>query len=208
MIRLLLARHGPTDWNATGHYQGHQDIALSAVGRHQAERLATCLAKEPIEAIYASDLQRTTATAVAAADRCHAPITPDGRLRELHFGDWEGLTYNEIRQRYYFWHAAWQADPAQTAPPNGETLVQLAERVGTFLAELLVDFLRSRTILIVGHRGSLQVLLCLALGLPVSHRHKFNMEPASLSELHMYQEGAILIRLNDLHHLEEATDAR
>jgi alpha-ribazole phosphatase len=208
MTRLLLARHAATDWNAVGRYQGHQDIALGAVGRQQAARLATRLAAEPIDRIIASDLSRAQETARAVAELRRLPVHRDPRLRELHFGAWEGLTYSELQHRHPAALTAWQADPSRIAPPGGETVIQLAERVYSFLSEVRAESKRDRAILVVGHNGSLQMLLCLALGLPPESRWKFRLEPASLSELHLYDEGGVLTRLNDTHHLPESDHAR
>jgi alpha-ribazole phosphatase len=203
-VRLLLARHAPTDWNRAGRFQGQRDIPLGPAGLRQAGLLAQRLAAEPIEQVYSSDLRRTRETAHVVSDTIGCPVVADARLRELHFGAWEGLHHDEIRQQYPRELAAWEADPARSPPPGGETLTQLADRVAAFLAALTPEGTPERTILVVAHRGSLQVLLCLALGLPPESRWKFEMAPASLSELRLYGEGAILNFLNDTHHLREA----
>jgi alpha-ribazole phosphatase len=206
-MRLLLARHAPTDWNSQGRYQGHQDVALGAAGRQQAARLAARLAAERIDQVHASDLRRAWETARAVSEIHRAPLLPDRRLRELSLGAWEGLTRDEVRQKYPEALAAWEADYWQTPPPGGETLAELAERVGTFFASLKADAASDRTVLVVGHNGSLQVLLCLALGLPPESRWKFHLQTASLSELGLYPEGAVLTSLNDVHHLGEESHA-
>jgi alpha-ribazole phosphatase len=203
-MHLLLARHAPTDWNSAGRYQGQQDIPLGLAGRRQASLLARRLAAEQIEQVYTSDLRRARETAHILSEQFDCAVVPDARLRELRFGAWEGLNHDEIRQQYPQALAAWEADPLHVAPPGGETLAQLADRVGAFLADLTRDAGPDRTILVVGHRGLLQVLLCLALGLPPESRWKFGMAPASLSELDLYGAGAMLNFLNDTHHLREA----
>jgi broad specificity phosphatase PhoE len=202
-MRLLFARHAPTDWNGKGRYQGHEDIALGAAGRRQAALLAGRLAAERIDEVHASDLCRARETANAVSGRHRLPLRSDSRLRELHFGAWEGLTREEVRQGSPEALAAWEADTLRTSPPGGETLAQLTDRVGAFLATLTKDAALDRTVFVVGHKGSLQVLLCLALGLPPESRWKFCLEPASLSELNLYAEGAVLTSLNDVHHLRE-----
>jgi len=133
-------------------------------------------------------------------------LRTDARLRELHFGAWEGLTYDEVQRGYADTLTAWEADPVRTAPPGGETLAQLGERVGAVLAELSDQPSSERTVLLVAHRGSLRVLLCLALGRPLEARWQFRLEPASLSELSL-DPGLSLTYLNDTHHLREAAHA-
>lgn len=206
-MRLLLARHAPTDWNGKGRYQGHQDIALGITGREQAALLSKRLAGERIDEVHASDLRRAGETAGAVAAARGLSVNADPRLRELHFGDWEGLTRDEIRQNYPEALAAWEAEPLRVAPPGGETLAQLAERVGAFLAGLARGEGPERTVLVVGHNGSLQVLICLALGLSPLFRWKFSLKPASLSELSLHAGGAILTSLNDVHHLRGVSHA-
>ncbi len=202
-MRLLLAPHAPTDWNAEGRFQGHSGTPLSLAGLRQAELLARRLEDEPLDEIHVSDLRRAWETAVAVAVPYRVHLRTERRLRELDFGAWEGLTYGEIREIDADRLKAWEADMLGTAPPGGETLTQLAERVGSYFSSLTAEMESEQTVLAVAHRGSLQVLLCLALGLSPRARWQFQMEPASLSELDLYPEGAILSRLNDTHHLRE-----
>jgi alpha-ribazole phosphatase len=200
-MRLLLARHAPTDWNAEARFQGKEDIALGATGRKLAALLAERLGRERIDEIQTSDLRRAWETARAVADTRRLPLRSDPRLRELHFGSWEGLTYDEVRQAYPEALAAWEADPFGVAPPGGETVAQLASRVGAFLGGLTAEATLDRTVLVVAHQGSLQVLLCLALGLLPRARWQFRLEAGGLSNLTLYPEGAIVNFLNDTHHL-------
>jgi broad specificity phosphatase PhoE len=203
-MRLLLAPHAPTDWNAELRFQGHSDTPLSETGRLQAALLGQRLATEEIHEVHCSDLRRAWETALAVAVPRRVPLRTDARLRELDFGAWEGLTHDEIAVLDPDRLAAWQADMLQTPPPGGETLANLADRVGAFLTDLRAQVGPERTVLVVAHRGSLQVLLCLILGLPPWARWQFRLEPASLTELDLYPEGAILTRLNDTHHLGES----
>jgi len=202
-MRLLFARHAPTDWNGMGRYLGHSDIPLGRAGHLQAALLAQRLDAERIHEVHVSDLRRARETASAVICSRHLAMRSDSRLRELHFGEWEGLTREEVRQGSPEALTAWEADTLRTSPPGGETLAQLVDRVGAFLATLTKDAALDRTVFVVGHKGSLQVLLCLALGLPPESRWKFCLEPASLSELNLYAEGAVLNFLNDTHHLRE-----
>jgi alpha-ribazole phosphatase len=201
MARLILARHGETIWNAERRYQGWSDILLSARGEEQARALAERLAGERINRVYASDLRRALVTAEAIAGRHHIDIIQEPRLREISFGAWEGLTYAEIQARDPAGWERWLRDPVEAAPSGGESMGQLAARVGSLLEELRrLD--ERESVLLVAHGGSLQTLLCLAVGLDPQGRWKFRLEPASLSEAHLYTEGAIITLLNDQHHLK------
>lgn len=201
MARLLLVRHGETDWNLAGRYQGQMDIPLNARGQEQAKALGVALQRETIHAAWASDLRRAWDTAQLITARQNLPVTPEPRLRELCFGSWQGLTYSEIQQRLPQSLAAWQLDPMRNAPPGGETLEQLAGRVGSLFNELSSRS-PEEVLLVVAHGGAIKILLCLALGLPPSQYWQFRLENASLSELGLYPQGAIISRLNDTSHLD------
>jgi alpha-ribazole phosphatase len=202
MTRLLLVRHGLTDWNAAQRFQGQHDLPVNDIGRRQAAALAERLAGEPLQAVIASDLQRAQATAGAIVDRQACLITIEPRLREISFGAWEGLTYAEIAAGHPEVLAAWEKNILENAPPGGETLNQLAGRVQAVLDELLLAQ-DGETILLVAHGGPLQVLICLALGLPPEKYWQFHLSPGSLSEIAIYPQGGILNLLNDTCHQEE-----
>jgi alpha-ribazole phosphatase len=199
-MNLLLIRHGQTNWNLEQRFQGQSDIPLNETGRKQAQALAERLAAEQFDAVYSSDLQRATETANII---CESQIHADTRLREVSFGDWEGLTYDEIKAKHTETLAAWEADIFKNAPPNGETLEGLAARVQSMLDELLTKH-QDQRILIVAHGGVLQTLICLALKLPPTMYWQFHLSTASLSEVAFYPAGAILNSLNDTSHLPKA----
>lgn len=199
-MKLLLTRHGQTDWNIARRYQGHSNTELNQVGIRQAEQLAKRLSSETIHAIYSSDLSRamTTAKAVAAFQRIdpHA----DARWRELSFGDWEGMTYQEMSAHSPDLFEAWMKDSLTISTPNGETHRQLAERVQAAVNELKENH-KDETVLVVGHSGSMQTLLSLTLGVDLSRYWQFRISQASLSELTIYEDAVTLNLFNDVSHL-------
>jgi alpha-ribazole phosphatase len=200
MLRLVLARHGQTDWNTQRRYQGQTDIPLNETGRQQAAALARGLAGTDLDAIYASSLRRATATAQAIAQPRGQPVLPEPRLREMSFGRWGGLTFSEIQEREPERLAAWLADPMHVSPPEGETLAQVTARVQSALDDVLQTHPQG-TVLWVAHGGVLRVLLSLALGLEPQGHWRFRISVASLAELWFYDNGATLTRLNDTYHL-------
>jgi alpha-ribazole phosphatase len=203
MTRLLLARHGETAWNASRRYQGQTDVPLNETGRHQADALAHRLSGEEIDAIYASDLQRARETAEAIA-ACHElPVRADPRLREIAFGDWEGLTSEEIKEQDAESLTAWYDDPLHASPPGGEMLRQAARRAEAALEEITARHL-DKTVLVVAHGGILRVLLCLALQLPPTTCWRYRFGLASLSEVSICRAGATLHSLNETTHLRSA----
>lgn len=201
MVRLLLVRHGETDWNSEGRYQGNTDVPLSVAGLRQAEAAARRLAGERPCAVYSSDLARARETAAAVAAACRIEVRLEPGLREMRFGAWEGLTHVEIAERYPREWAAWIADPRRVAPPGGETADELAERVAAAMRRIRCEC-AGATAVVVAHGGSLQTLLCLALGVDPAKRWQFRLRHAAVTEVHLYDEGAILATLNDCRHLD------
>jgi len=202
LLRLLLVRHAETEHNAQARCQGQSDPPLSAEGRRQAGRLAARLAKHEIHAIYTSDLCRASETAAAIAAVHGLPTRTDPRLREMAFGEWEGLTWAEIGERYPQVWAAWQADPLTVSPPGGETLAQVAARLQSVF-DAIVEHHADQCVALVSHGGPLRVLLCQALGLPPQMHWRFQVDPASISELGVCEGEAFVIRLNDTAHLAQ-----
>jgi len=207
LTRLLLVRHGETDWTIQGRFLGHTNLPLNERGQRQAAAVAKALSCETIHTIYTSDLCRamTTAQAIAAIQESSlkaAPVVPDPRLREVNFGEWDGLTYAEMLRRDPDSVNAWQGDFLKTAPPGGESLGQLAGRLKSFLEDV-ESFYPEETFVIVAHAGSLQSLLCMALGVSLKMHWQFPLSPASISQISLYPEGAIVNLLNDTCHLKD-----
>jgi broad specificity phosphatase PhoE len=166
MTRLILLRHGMTDWNRDGRLQGQSDPPLNDVGREQARRAAGLLAPANARAIYASDLKRALATASIAAERLKIPIHIDRRLREIHQGEWEGLLVEEVRRRFPKEWATRQKEPLTFQIPGGEAIGEVAERMRAVADEIAERHPRE-TIIVVAHGLSLAALVCLAQGIPI-----------------------------------------
>jgi probable phosphoglycerate mutase len=204
--RMLLVRHGQTAYNAEVRFMGQLDIPLDEIGRLQAFAVAKRLQNERPAAIYCSGLARAfdTATAIRSAIASHPELRIDGRLTEGDFGAWQGKTYDSLKVRDAAKLEAWEADRLHVAPPEGESLPQIAERVQAAYADICAEN-PDKTVIIVAHGGSLQVLITLALGLPLEAYWKMWVSNASVSELRIDEWGAILHLLNDVGHLTPGT---
>ena len=202
MLRILIARHGETDWNKAGRFLGQSDVGLNRAGWRQAAALARRLAHEDIQAIYTSDLPRAQETARIIHSQFSCELCEDPDLREISYGAWEGITDHEIRQQDPQVLAVWEADWERQAPPGGERLAELEQRVRTFLEKIRAGD-DERTVLIVAHGGPLQVLICHVLGLSGRMYWQFHLSNASLSELRVTSAGGVLMCLNDTCYLEE-----
>jgi len=168
VTKLLLVRHGETDWNRDGRWQGHSDTHLNDVGREQAARLAAEL--DGIDVVYSSDLARARETADILAARLELNVRIDPRLRERSFGAWEGKTAPEIETAFAAAHARWLAGDGPGAD-DAEPFADFAARVHSFLAETLTRY-PDETVLIVGHGGSIRVIHALAGGLDYVRDHR------------------------------------
>ena len=154
MTTILLARHGETEWNRLGRWQGHADPPLNEQGRRQAAELAERLAGDGIAAIYSSDLARASQTARVVADRLGLDVAEDAGLREIDVGSWSGLTRAEVEQRFPEGYARWLGGEIGH---DGETREQLTRRVvGT--VERIAAAHPEGTVLVVTHGGAIRAL--------------------------------------------------
>ena len=206
MARLLLVRHGKTEWNEAGRYIGRSDIGLSAFGLREAEALGQRLAGERIDAIYCSNLKRAVQTAQVITSGRDVELVTCEELREMDFGEFEGLTLEEIRQRRpeFDW---WTGRDADMEFPQGESVRRVASRVGPF-AGRLERYAEGETVLIVSHGGTLRALICLLLGLDLEHWWQIGLDSASLTVVDTYPERTVLSLLNDVCHLSDLKKAR
>jgi alpha-ribazole phosphatase len=199
-MRLLIARHGQTKHNLDRRYQGITDAPLNETGRAEAGQLADRLLGEKLDAIYSSDLKRCVQTAELVAKKNNLNINQDGRLREISFGKWEGMSYDEIQAQSPDLLEKWMNDPAHIPPPNGETLIQLATRVKSAVEEIKPRH-AEQTVLFVTHGGVIRTLLCLSLGIDLNRHLQFESATGSISELSFYEEGVSLKLFNGISHL-------
>lgn len=201
--KLYLVRHGETEWNAGGRFQGHSDVPLSNFGRQQAEKLALSLKQTKIDAFYSSDLARAmdTAKIIAKEHASQVNYLPD--LREINFGAWEGLTYDQISQNYGDLSVQWRSNPLDTQIPNGEKLYDVAVRCQRAINEIIEQH-AGETVLVASHGGVIRVIVANALGFDLNHFWKLRLDNVSLTILEYYgQQKAILELFNDTCHLKE-----
>lgn len=158
---LWLVRHGQTDWNVEGRYQGQADMPLNEIGVKQARDLAERLRDVNYAAIFSSDLQRASSTArILAGDK---EVKIDPRLREIHQGEWEGQLFSVIRQRYADYFTQRKENPLQSRPPGGESLQEVADRVKECVDEIVHQFGGER-VLIVSHGLAIATVLAAVKG--------------------------------------------
>jgi broad specificity phosphatase PhoE len=138
MTSLYLIRHGQTDWNIEQRWQGQSDIPLNATGHQQAARVAAELVTANFSAIYSSDLSRAYETALALSRISGLPVQREPRLREIHQGEWQGLREIDIQSRYGNAFQERKQQPLHIAPPGGETVVQVRDRVVSAVNDICI----------------------------------------------------------------------
>src|SRR5450432_4125260 len=199
---ISLIRHGETDWNAAGKFQGHACVPLNDKGQRQATRLAEHLAAtaQDVTSLYASDSLRTRQTAEAVATQLALPSNLDERLREIDLGEWQGLTRDEAQQ----WDAkrfqSIMADPFNNARPGGESGLQVARRALAALESIAVAN-PDQYVLAITHGGTIRNLLDY-LGIKNTKDHIFNTSITRLGHDPALTESPwLLVAFNQIAHL-------
>ena len=205
--KLLLIRHGETAWNAEHRIQGQLDIPLSPLGVLQSARLAECLANEPIDAVYSSGQSRAWLTAAPLAARLGLKVIAEPGLRERSFGIFEGLTLDEIAERYPPEFKKWRERDPAWRPEGGESGRQLIDRVLSAVSDIGTKH-PSQTVVLVSHGGVLDVVYRAARLLEWHAPREHQMLNAAVNRLTTSATPLLLSieHWGDVAHLQEARD--
>ena len=200
-MKILLARHGETPWNAEGRYQGQSDIPLSPVGEAQARALGDRLRDVAIARAVASPLSRARRTAELALGERAGQLSTDPGLLEIAHGSWEGLLASEIGARYPDRLRAWRETPHEVLMPGGESLQQVFDRAWAALLRATEGLDADAMLLLVAHDAVNRVLLCHVLGIPFGRLWSFRQAPTTLNLLEGPDPSRLeVVRLNDCSH--------
>jgi len=168
MLEIIIARHGETAWNAADIFRGRVNIGLSENGLKQVELLGEYLGEKKIQAVYCSPLPRAVQTAEAIARRQSVKIQPLPDLTDLDFGEWEGVTRQEVMTKYKELYELWLERPEIVQIPKGESIPESRKRALSALDKIMSQN-QEGTVAIVTHRVITKVLICALLGLDDSH---------------------------------------
>ncbi len=202
MTRVFLIRHGETEWNKNMRYQGQTDVPLSDAGRKQAEALSSCLAKVDFTAAYSSDLSRAYETATILAAPHKLPVSICAGIKEINFGEWEGLTYDRVNGQWSEEMKRLFSRPNEVEIPSGESFYQLQKRVVAALAELVRGH-ENETILVVSHGAAIRTAICEALEIPLNNLWGIRQDNTAVNILEYGAGRTVIGCLNDSHHLAE-----
>jgi broad specificity phosphatase PhoE len=201
-VRLLLARHGQTAWNADRRFQGGSDIPLSDFGRSQARALGRALAGYRVAAAYVSPMHRARETADLALAGTGIPVVALEELRELSLGEWEGRTVGEIRALDGDPYLAWIRAPLDFAPPGGEPLPEVAGRVRAAIDHIAARHAPGDDVVVIAHGGVISVYACALLGCSFNSLWRLRVDNASLTVV----KPPRLVTVNDTTHLRAGLD--
>jgi probable phosphoglycerate mutase len=195
--RIVLWRHGRTEWNATGRFQGQTDISLDEVGREQADGAARRLASLQPELLVSSDLHRARDTMAALATLTGLEIDLDVRLRETFAGDWQGLTGAEITSRYPEEYKSWRAGDPLLRVGGGETRQEVAERVAAAVRDVAARLSDDGLAVLTTHGGAARLGIAALIGMPLERFTNIGgLSNTSWSMLRDTDQGWVLVEHN------------
>ena len=198
-MKLLLARHAESAWNAERRFQGRTDVGLSDMGCLQAAALARALAGGRVGAIYSSPLVRARETAEIVARERGLTVTLVDELRELSLGAWEGRTVDDVLATEADAYRLWRERPYDCPPPDGEHIEDVARRVLPVMELIVSSHADGQEALVVSHGGVISIFLCHLLGLSPNALWQLAIGNASLSVV----DPPRVLTLNDTAHLED-----
>ena len=199
-MRLLLARHGQSVWNAERRFQGATDVPLSTLGTEQARALGRALRGYRLAAAYVSPFRRAVETAEIALEGAGVPLVPLDDLRELSLGQWEGCTVDEISSQEGDPYRAWLYAPRDCPPPGGEPLDAVSARVRVAIDRIAAAHAPGDDVAVIAHGGVISVYACSLLGCSFNQLWRLRVDNASLTIVRPPR----LVSLNDTSHLTGA----
>jgi len=190
---LLLVRHATAEGN--GRFLGQRDVPLSAAGRRELRLLCEKCSRYSIRAVYSSDLLRARQTADAVATRLGLQVQVRPALREMHFGEWEGLSWNQIAKRYPKLSAVWMERFPRRSIPGAESLSQFEKRIAAGIREVVAAN-QGQSAVIVTHAGVIRFTLGKVLGLPARNVFRLAQNSCALNVIEYPQDGAVVRLVN------------
>ncbi len=198
---MYLIRHGQTDWNAEGRYQGQTDSQLSTLGRAQADQLARALVSHPLAAVYSSPLSRALHTAQAIAAPHGLPVRTVDLLREIGLGVWERLTELEITEKFGRVLEARRLDPLGVIPHGGETLAAVQARGMRAVSEIIARH-PGEAVAAVAHGAVNKMIILAALDAPHGSVFSIRQDNGAINVLEFAGGRARVMSLNETSHLD------
>ncbi|MCH4179543.1 MAG: histidine phosphatase family protein [Megasphaera sp.] len=202
MTRIILIRHGETQWNIEGRYQGQEDTHLSERGLQQGHMVAEGLKDTPIDVAVSSPLERSYMTASFCAALHGITVEKDDRLLEINHGDWEGRLAGEIEARYPVEFQQWHTQPQLVTMPGagGENLAAVCRRARAAFDDYAVKY-DGKTVLVAAHDAVNKAVICDILGLDMSHFWQIKQDNTCINVLECEQGQWRIVLLNSTNHM-------
>ena len=201
MIRIILVRHGHVDWLAPERFRGRAELPLSGLGRRQAQAVAGYIAASwKLEAVYTSPLGRCRETGAVIAAPFHLEPQPVDGLADIDYGEWQGLTRQQAKERWPDETELWFRAPHFAVIPGGETLAAVLSRATAALRDIMRHHPEG-TVVLVGHDSINRVLLLFALELPLSRYWHLRQDPCGVNELLFDNCSFMIGAVNQTQHL-------
>jgi broad specificity phosphatase PhoE len=204
---LFLVRHGRTGWNKEQIFRGTKDVPLDAVGREEALMVGERLKGERIRAVFSSPLARAAETAEAIARFHNVEVQVLAGLTDLNFGEWEGMSLQEVKKKYPDLYQQWLQAPHQVVFPGGEGLDAVRSRAMK-VVEGIIERHPQETVALVSHRVVLKVVICALLGLDNSRFWNIGQDTTAVNCFHYKNGSWIVALLNDTCHLKRVGDEK
>ncbi|MGL5751672.1 MAG: histidine phosphatase family protein [Paraclostridium sp.] len=198
---FYIVRHGQTNWNILGKTQGHGNSDLTAKGIEQAQELAESIVNYPIDYIYSSDLGRAVETADILGEKLNINVQKTEALREMGFGEWEGLLIDEIKSVYADVYNTWRNEPHLVQIPGGETLHLIKDRVDSFIKDIN-EKCDNKHILLVTHSVTVRVMLLAFLDSGMENIYRIKQDNTALNIVEYRDYGPVIIKMNDTSHIK------
>ena len=206
--RILLVRHGETDWNRIRRFQGRSDLPLNQKGRKQGDALAWALKDEAITAIYSSPLTRAMEMAqLIKVFHPSAPLFAEEGLIEMNLGEFEGMEGHRWAELYPDFRKAWQENPASVTMPGGESLAEVQTRAIKTLERITKPYPPETTLLLCSHNFVNLTILCYAMKIPLDRIRELRQETATLNFLYKQGERLWAQAVNERSHLEKYNES-
>ena len=203
-MKFFVVRHGETDWNKLGRFQGHTDISLNDRGQSQARETAVASEDWGYTAIYSSPLVRTIQVADEIAKVTPMTVSQEPGLKELSLGDLEGVTGEEMRNDWPLLFAAWRTEPEKMSMPNGESLGELRDRTWQVILDIEQKHSSDESIVVISHNFAIRSIINELLGMPLAYFHRMSLNLASVCTFDSDERGRRLTGYNSTSHLSPA----
>ena len=200
-MKFFVVRHGETEWNKLGRFQGHNDISLNDRGQSQARETAIASEDWGYTAIYSSPLVRTVQVAEEIAKVTPMLVSQEPGLKELSLGDLEGVTGEEMRNDWPALFAAWRTEPEKMSMPNGESLGELRDRTWQVILDIEQKHSSDESIVVISHNFAIRSIVNELLGMPLAYFHRMSLNLASVCTFDSDERGRRLTGYNSTSHL-------